>query len=250
MPDHYTYPGTEVLVNIPGYTDPAAWKEAETAVIGLRARELARNPIPGGFDLEHLQAVHARLVEGFYTWGGRLRDTNTGPGGTGIAHCLPEFIPAEASKVFDTLAEEDHLRGRDRAEFSRGLATAWGDITAVHPFRDVNTRSQFTLFNQLAIVAGWVIDWNQIDPHVFAHARTVAIYRNPDGLDALLYPALMPAESIRRDELAERVEQNAAKFTRPRRPRQLDALERELRAALRRRATHFDFDSPFEGPDR
>lgn len=30
MPDHYTYPGTEVLVNIPGYTDPAAWKEAET----------------------------------------------------------------------------------------------------------------------------------------------------------------------------------------------------------------------------
>lgn len=136
MPDHYTYPGTEVLVNIPGYTDPAAWKEAETAVIGLRARELARSPIPGGFDLEHLQAVHARLVEGFYTWGGRLRDTNTGPGGTGIAHCLPEFIPAEAGKVFDALAEEDHLRGRDRAEFSRGLATAWGDLTAVQILRD------------------------------------------------------------------------------------------------------------------
>lgn len=31
MPDHCTDPGTEVLVNIPGYTDPAAWKEAETA---------------------------------------------------------------------------------------------------------------------------------------------------------------------------------------------------------------------------
>lgn len=122
MPDHYTYPGTEVLVNIPGYTDPAAWKEAETAVIGLCARELARTPIPGDFDLAHLQAIHARLVEGFYTWGGRLRDTNTGPGGTGIAHCLPEFIPDEADRVFGALAKMDQLRGRDRAGFSEGLA--------------------------------------------------------------------------------------------------------------------------------
>ena len=59
MPDHCTDPGTEVLVNIPGYTDPAAWKEAETAVTGLRARELARTPIIGDFDLPPLQAIHA-----------------------------------------------------------------------------------------------------------------------------------------------------------------------------------------------
>ena len=45
----------------------------------------------------------------------------------------------------------------------------------------MNTRSQFTLFNQLAVEAGWVLDWNQIDPHVFAHARTVAIYRDPEA---------------------------------------------------------------------
>ena len=29
MPDHYTYPGTEILVNIPGYADPGLWKDAE-----------------------------------------------------------------------------------------------------------------------------------------------------------------------------------------------------------------------------
>ena len=37
------------------------------------------------------------------------------------------------------------------------------------------------MFNQLAVEAGWVLDWNQIDPHVFAHARTVAIYRDPEA---------------------------------------------------------------------
>src|SRR5699024_11606017 len=149
-----------------------------------------------------------------------------------------------------TLAEVDHLRGRDRAGFSRGLAEAWGDITAVHPFRDVNTRSQFTLFNQLAADAGWALDWNQIDPYVFAHARTVAIYRNPDGIEALLHPALIPLASIRRAELTERMEQAAAEFTRPRPPRKIEALDKELRAAVQRRANRLDPDPPLGPPPR
>lgn len=140
MPDHYTYPGSDVLINSAGYTDPAARKQAETAIVGIRMRELARHPLPSTFDLQHLQAIHAHLVEGFYDSGGRLRDTDTGPGGTGVAHCRPEFIPAEAGRVFTALAEAGHLERRDRDGFSHGLATAGGEITAVHPFRDVNTR--------------------------------------------------------------------------------------------------------------
>lgn len=142
----------------------------------------------------------------------------------------------------------DHLRGRDRSGFSEGLAWTWGETTAIHPFRDVNTRSQFTLFNQLAVEAGWVIDWNQIDPHVFAHARTVAIFRDAEGLDALLYPALVPAASIPERELAERMEQAAAEFTRPRPRREMDALDHELRAAVQRRAHRLDPDPPFGPP--
>jgi hypothetical protein len=36
MPDHYTYPGTEVLVNLPGYTNPSLWKADN--LDGLRGR--------------------------------------------------------------------------------------------------------------------------------------------------------------------------------------------------------------------
>ena len=46
-------------------------------------------------------------MEGFYDWGGQLRETDTGPGGTGIAHCRPEFIPAEAERIFTALAAMD-----------------------------------------------------------------------------------------------------------------------------------------------
>ncbi|MDR8020075.1 Fic/DOC family protein [Nesterenkonia aerolata] len=152
--DPYAYPGTDVLINIPGFTDPEGWKKAETAVIAQRLGELADHPINGNFDLPHLQAIHARLVEGFYTWGGQLRTTDTGPGGTGLAHCRPEFIPAEAERIFIALHRMGLLRGREADEFSAGLAWVWGETTVLHPFRDVNTRSQFIFFNQLVAEAG------------------------------------------------------------------------------------------------
>lgn len=41
MPDHYTYSGTEVLVKIPGYTDPGLWKAAEGRVITTHMADLA-----------------------------------------------------------------------------------------------------------------------------------------------------------------------------------------------------------------
>lgn len=69
MPDHYTYPGTEVLVNLRGYTDSELWKTAERRVIHTRMADLSLHPIPGSFDLPHVQAIHAALVEGFYDWG-------------------------------------------------------------------------------------------------------------------------------------------------------------------------------------
>lgn len=242
MPDHYTYPGTEVLVNIPGYGDRVLWKEAETVVVGAHMVELAAHPLPGDFDLTHLRAIHARLVDGFYTWGGRLRDTDTGPGGTAIAHCRPEFIPAEAERIFTALSDMDRLRGRDADDFSAGLAWVWGETTVLHPFRDVNTRSQFVFFNQLAAHAGWVIDWSSIDVRVFAHARTVAIVRDEAGIDALLRPALVRTDELTlRDEMRERVARGQAEFFTPRpagTPTELDALLRkavERRAALRRR---------------
>lgn len=241
MPDHYTYPGTEVLVNIPGYTDPGLWKAAERRVVAVHMAESVVHPVTGVFDLAHLQAIHARLVAGFYPWGGRLRDVDTGPGGTGIAHCRPEFIPAEADRIFTALHDQDYLRGRDADAFSAGLARVWGETTALHPFRDVNTRSQFVFFNQLAREAGWVIDWGRIDPYLFAHARTVAIIRDEAGVDALLRPALLlVAEVERHDELGERMHEAEAAFFTPRRPRAPAELDRELREAVDRRTPRAD----------
>ncbi|MBN9608648.1 MAG: hypothetical protein BGO26_01235 [Actinobacteria bacterium 69-20] len=99
----------------------------------------------------------------------------------------------------------------------------------------MNTRSQFTFFNQLAAEAGWLIDWSQIDPHVFAHARTVAMHRDEAGIDALLYPALVPADEFAGSGPAAWTRQQAADFTRPRAPREPAALDRALNEALKQK---------------
>lgn len=238
MPDHYTYPGTEVLVNLPGYTDPVLWKEAELVVIQTHMGDLSENPLLGDFDLAHLQAIHAHLVDGFYTWGGQLRITDTGPGGTGLAHCRPQFIGAEANRIFTTLADDlGFLRDRDADAFSAGLAWVWGETTVLHPFRDVNTRSQFVFFNQLARSAGWVIDWTQIDSYVFGYARTVAITTDEQGIDALIRPALRPLREVeQREELLETLRESEQKFFTPKAKRTRTQLDAELREVIARRA--------------
>ena len=96
MPDRYTYPGSDVLVNTFGITDYDDWKDAEADFIGARMGALREHPIAGGYDLPHLQAIHAYLTQDMYSWGGEIRDTDTHPGGTGIAHCRPPFIVPEA----------------------------------------------------------------------------------------------------------------------------------------------------------
>ncbi|MFT3871528.1 MAG: Fic family protein [Nocardioides sp.] len=227
---------TEVLVNLSGITDPAAWKDAETLLVVSRLSELLLSPIQGRYDLDHLRAIHAYLVDGFYAWGGQLRDTDTKPGGTGIAHCRPQFIGAEAERIFTALAERDHLRGLDADAFSAGLAWAWGETTVLHPFRDVNTRSQYVFFNQLAHDAGWVIDWSLIDPYLFGYARTVSMVRDERGIDALLRPALRALSEVETDPaLAGRVHEAARDFFTPGARRTFAELDQQLRQAIERR---------------
>ena len=139
MPDRYTPPGSDILVNKLCVTDYHDWEDAEADFIGDRMGALREHPILGGYDL---------------------------------AHCRPQFIVPEAERVFDILTERNHLRQLGEDEFSEGVAWARGETTAIPPFRDVHTRTQHVFFNQLARDAGWVIDWLQIPADVFAHART------------------------------------------------------------------------------
>lgn len=105
----------------------------------------------------------------------------------------------------------------------------------IHPFRDVNTRTQFVFFNQLALHAGWLIDWTTIDPYLFGYARTVAIVSDERGIDALRYPALEPLTTFA--AVTRRLRLGVDQFVTGRRSWTRQELDRALMAAVERRGT-------------
>jgi cell filamentation protein len=71
--DPYADPDSGVLRNLPEITVATDLARFEADVSAVRLAELERTPIVGGFDLEHLCAIHRRLFGDVYEWAGDLR---------------------------------------------------------------------------------------------------------------------------------------------------------------------------------
>lgn len=190
MSDKYTYPGTEVLINILGIKDQALLDRTEQNLANIGLVELRMAPILGSFNFPHLKAIHRKLVGELYEWAGQIRTTDTQAMGTGVAHCRPEFIEAFAKEVFAGIAADNFLLEMDHNNFTQRLAHHWGELTALHPFRDGNTRSQSAFIDHLAAQAGWEIHWAKLDLDGVKEARVIAISRSSEPLRDLLAPAI------------------------------------------------------------
>ena len=71
--DESVDPATGVLKNRLGITDEATLETTEAQFVAQRSHELVQDPIPGAFDLPHLQAIHRHLFGDLYEWAGHLR---------------------------------------------------------------------------------------------------------------------------------------------------------------------------------
>ncbi|KZL29763.1 hypothetical protein A3852_29705 [Rhodococcus qingshengii] len=102
MSSDYHYPGTTVLRNRLGYTDPHTLAQAEALIAATRMAELAANPIDGHFDFAHLQAIHRHLLGDLYEWAGEIRTIDTAPGDLGILHDPPAPSPVNSTECSPT----------------------------------------------------------------------------------------------------------------------------------------------------
>jgi cell filamentation protein len=192
MPDRYTYPDTEVLRNIPGLTDPAQAREFEMRAAAVRAGRLAVEPIDGRFDLAHLQAIHRYMYQDVWDWAGELRTVDTGTVGTNLAHARPAYIEEQGRHIFRRLAADDQLRDMNAKRFADRLAYHWGEITALHPFRDGNTRAQRLFIGQLTQQAGHQLSWTALNQRLpdLTQARLIAHAGDHHQLADLLHEHL------------------------------------------------------------
>lgn len=90
------------------------------------------------------------------------------------------------------VAAEGLLAGRRRDAFVAGLSDLYGDINAVHPFREGNGRTQRAFLRQVAAAAGWRVDWSGLDARANERASRVNLATaDSTALVALLDPVVM-----------------------------------------------------------
>ena len=129
--DPYVYPGTTILRNRLGTTDPNYLDKQERSLVILRSR---RNVPRGAFDLAHLRAIHRHLFQDIYEWPGELRTVEISKGRQQFQ--FRKFIETGMADVHGRLVRSRFLNGLAAAPFAEAAAVIVGDINYIHPFRE------------------------------------------------------------------------------------------------------------------
>lgn len=174
--DSYTYPNSSgVLVNQLKITDAATLDAALNDYVSLGWAEYQQSSYSGPPDFDSLRSIHRHMFRDVFVWAGELRTTDTQATGVNVPYCRPEFIRESIGTLFRKLDQENYLSGLVRREFAEKLADRWGELTAIHPFRDGNTRSQSAWISMLTERAGFTFDWLHIDVEALRFRRLQAV---------------------------------------------------------------------------
>jgi cell filamentation protein len=123
----FTIPGTGVLRNKLGITDPVALSRTATDSTTLRLAALQESPVRGGFDSAHLQAIHHHIFQDIYDWAGELRTIDNGD--------VPASqVEKSIDSVLDRLSRENHLKGLSAEEWAHSASAYLYDLGAIQPF--------------------------------------------------------------------------------------------------------------------
>lgn len=149
---------------------------------------LPRRPIPGAYDLGHLQRFHHRLFRDVFAWAGELRTVNITRTARFAHHRYlieqgKSILPSDPDDPRSALARIP--AGLKREVLLDELTELLGDINALHPFREGNGRAQRAFLRQMVAGAGWKLDWSLMDPQE-NNAASRASLADPGRLRVML----------------------------------------------------------------
>lgn len=200
LDDKYTYPGSGgALINARGITDPVRLDHAMNDYASVAMAELLREEPPVYADFEYLRSMHTRLFERLIpSIAGKTRDVDVQATGAGIPYCRPEYIVAELTSLSGRLEGMSFLTGLQPDQYSAKAAEFWSDLTAIHPFRDGNTRTQSFFMTMLTENAGYSLDWTGINVDELREVRLRAVIGSHVPLARLIEQHLRPDAEKRR----------------------------------------------------
>ncbi|MFA6688156.1 MAG: Fic/DOC family protein [Sphaerochaetaceae bacterium] len=166
------YPGTGCLTNFFNIKDRDLLRTVEARFVNIRTAEVLLDSIDMKFDFDQLKAIHERLFGDVYPSSGQIREVAAAKR---TVFCQPEYIEDMALEIFDRLRNDRYLKNLGRDDFINDFAFYMGEVEALHPFRDGNGRAARLFFYQLAMNAGYDIEWYKVDPDRMLEADISAI---------------------------------------------------------------------------
>ncbi|UCB32522.1 cell filamentation protein Fic [Duffyella gerundensis] len=188
--DPYFWQNDDVLKNRLNIHDAAQLRKAELAFSTLRATTIELGPKHPG--LPHLRQIHRTLFQDIYDWAGELRNVDLYQDDTPYCHC--EYLEKEGNALMAGLEEENGLQRLEKQAFVERLAWYYGEINMLHPFRDGNGRAQRLFFEQVALHAGYLIDWSQTERESWLAASQQAAAGETDALAAIFAKVVSEAK--------------------------------------------------------
>ena len=179
--DPYLYPTLDVLRNRLGIRQAQRLEQTAWEFTSLRAATIPLGP--RGRGLPHLCAIHRQLYQDLFDWAGKLREIDIYQGDTPFCHFA--WIEKEGNALMRKLEEEDYLCEQPRETFVERLSWYYGEINVLHPFRLGNGLTQRIFFEQLAIHAGYLLDWWGIEPDAWSQANQLGAMGDPEPLERI-----------------------------------------------------------------
>lgn len=191
--DIYSYPGSDVLKNKLNLRSQNELNKFERRLSGISCIEL-RSKHFSRFSFFALKLFHKELLQDIYAWAGKPRTVDISKGNT--MFCRAEFIDMAAEDIFDKLTKNNNLKGLDSKEFCVAAADLFGDLNALHPFREGNGRTIREFIFHLAKNAGYELDLNFADKSTFMQASIESAHLNNSKIQALMEGLIKPLYNV------------------------------------------------------
>lgn len=132
-----------VLQNKFGIKDKFILNKEERRYTAIRIIELREKNFHV-FSFNTLKYMHKYIFQDIYKWAGTTRNVNISKGKA--LFCPVENINSYANDIFQKLKTNNYLKNLSIDEFCQKAADLFGDINALHPFREGNGRTTKRIF--------------------------------------------------------------------------------------------------------
>ncbi len=177
--DKYCYPNSDVLINKLNITDDHTLFLAEKKLTFVRLQELQTEPINGNFNYTHLKSIHGYIFQDLYSWAGKERTVEIGKGNQ---FCPTRFIRDYADSVFSKYFPQCYSSKNNFSEYVKAFAKNYGDLNALHPFREGNGRAQREFARLVCLKCGYDFDLSKTSHNDMLEASKLSFNKGDNSL--------------------------------------------------------------------